>query len=121
MAHICAGRWKPVKHYETKEEATLSMHLLSCYLSEKQETHVGSINEDLRIAICDFLTKSFTVKEHKLYKHKFSNIMSMGNTNTVVHDAEHQVYKKHSQGIQPQHNVAESRKCIDKINLDKKQ
>ena len=42
--------------------------------------------------------------------------MSFGNVTTAVNEAEHRAYTKLCQGPQPQHDVEESRKRIDKIN-----
>ena len=111
--------WYFIKYYESPEEVDLAYRLLSYYLNEDQAEHHGDIEEDVRSAIRDFITKSFYVNSGKLFESEFDGVMTLGNVTTAVNEAEHRVYKYHCQGVQPSDDLAKSAKKINKINKDK--
>lgn len=108
--------WYFIKYYECADEVDLAMMFLQHYLTESQDRHYGTISDDLRKEMREFITKSFQCNGNKLFEASFADIMSMGNVTTAINECEHRVYKKHSQGPRPQHDLAEARKRIDNIN-----
>ncbi|KAL7551396.1 hypothetical protein ACHAWF_015520, partial [Thalassiosira exigua] len=116
---IVRWMWYFIKHYENPSEVKMAMTLLHIYLNESQDCHYGVLDEDVRSDIRSFITKSFQCNENKLFEAYFDGIMSMGTCTTSINEAEHRAYKKHCQGPKPQHDIAESAKCINDINKSK--
>ena len=111
--------WYFIKHYESLEEVEFSMTLLNKYLNEGQKDHYGQLKDDVRVAIRQFITKSFQFNGSMLFEATFSEFMTMGNCTTSINEAEHHAYKIHAAGPRPQHDIAEAARRINQMNEEK--
>ena len=111
--------WYYCKHYENDDQVDLALRLMNHYLREDESLHFGEIGDDLRMELREFITRSFVANRHKLFEASFDLTMTLGNSTTGINEAEHRAYKKHVAGPLPQHDLAESRARVDKINEDK--
>ena len=94
----------------------LSYQLLDLYLTEDQTSHFGSIDDDVRMEIREFIVRHFHSNRSTLYESEYSCMMTLGNCMTSCNEAEHRVYKHHCQGPRPNDNVHKSANKLNDLN-----
>ena len=108
--------WYFIKYYESPEEVDFAYQLLDLYLTEDQSSHFGTIDDNVRQDIQEFVVKHFHAHRTTLYESEFPSRMTLGNCTTSCNEAEHRVYKHHCQGPRPCDNVHKAAKKLNELN-----
>ena len=107
--------WSIVTELETQEETLFSLALLEAYLDSNDDGHPGSIGDELRQLLHEFLTNNIMRDLDCLVSNNFVSHFTLQKTASSWAEIEHSSLKHHPDGVGPQQNIAEARSHISSI------
>ena len=88
-------------------------------MEDDQTHHRGIIGPDLKNLLTDFLGKSFTDQQEKLFAHNFQSVMTLGKITSQVVEVENSALKQHGSAPGPKDGIHMSQNKIADRNDQK--